>query len=149
MKKLLCICYIICFYSCSHSKYVDIVVTSEKRGWCFIIFSTDSVKYKFANGKDYKIHLDSNNVAYLPKTILGKGYNNRIFNKQGIDIKEKMRLFGETGFDEKTDMLEFYYRSEKELQLPDITWIEPNDYVDVELSRKQEEICNNLKKLGY
>ncbi len=128
-------------------KYVDIVITSEQRGWCFIIFTEDNSK--FIEGQPYKIYLDSNNVAYLPKIILGKGYNNRIYNKQGIDIKPQMKLFAQTSFDEKRDMLKFYYPTEEELKLPDVTWIEPNDYKNVELSRKEEQKTNASKKQGY
>ena len=60
-----------------------------------------------------------------------------------------MKLFAQTSFDEKRDMLQFYYPTDKELKLPDVTWIEPNDYVSVELSRKEDQILNALKKLGY
>jgi hypothetical protein len=148
-KQLLSICLGVLFLSCQNMKYVDIVITSKQRGWCFIIFTDDTSKLKFVDGQNYKIYLDSNNVAYLPKDILGKGYENKIYDKRGRDIKEKMKLFGQTGFDEKRDMLTFYYLTEKELKLPNVTWIEPNDYKDWELGDKADQKRDTLKKLGY
>jgi len=146
-KQWLFIFWGIIFLSCQNMKYVDIVITSEQRGWCYVIFTEDSSK--FVEGQPYKIYLDSNNVAYLPKAILGKGYDNRIYNNQGIDIKPQMKLFGQTSFDEKRDMLQFYYPTNEELKLPNVTWKEPNDFKDWELRDKSLKKIDTLKKQGY
>lgn len=149
IKQLSIIFFGVLFLSCQNMKYVDIIITSESRGWCFIIFTDDTTKCKFIDGQTHVIYLDSNNVAYLPKAILGKRYNNRIYNKNMFDIKQKMKLFAQTSFDENRDMLEFYYPTENELSMPNKTWIEPNDYKDWELGEKGKQKRAILKKLGY
>ncbi len=148
-RALFSIFLLLLLASCEDVKYIDLIITSQKRGWCFVIFTEDTTKLKLSKGANYKLYLDSNNVAYLPLAILDKGYNNRIYNSQGVDIKGKTRLFGHTSFDQKRKMLEFYYLTEEELKMPDVTWIEPNNYIDWVLVKKSEEKLDSLKEKGY
>ncbi len=143
---LLCLLFTL---SCQSKKHIDIYFKDNQRGWCFLFYTSDSTKFKKVNN-NYEIYLDSNNVAFVPSQIMegySKEYELRALNEKGEVINDLFKMVFLTEINHKK-VKHFYYPTEKEQQLPRITFSDPNDYKDSLLSVCSKKV-ELLEQLNY
>lgn len=133
--------------SCQNKKYLDVYIKENQRGWCFLFYTSDTTKFKPING-NYVLHLDSNNVAYVPSKIMESQsyeYELRVLNEKGEVLNDLFKMIAVTEINYKK-VKEFYYPTDKEQQMPRSTFTNSTEYQDSLriVNRQKDELLTRL-----
>jgi len=135
--------------NCQNKKYLDIYIKDNQHGWCFLFYTSDTTKFRPMFG-NYVLHLDSNNVAYVPLEIMESQsyeYELRVLNEKGNVLNDLFKMVAVTEINYKK-VKEFYHPTEKEQQMSRSIFINPSEYKDsLRIINRQK--VEQLTRLNY